>query len=115
MRWNIVYYKSTKGISPVYDFIESLSVTTQAKISYTFDLLAQYGTALGPPHVKKLKGSDLWELRILGTTNVRIFYVARTGKTFLLIHGFVKKSQKTAKKEIKVALKRMVEYRARKK
>lgn len=110
--WDIVYYQSkNEGNFPVYDFIESLDVRLQSKISNTFDLLEEYGINLGLPHVKKMSGYDFWELRILGNDNIRIFYVAVTDRKFLLLHGFLKKKRKTDKKEIKIALNRLKEFR----
>lgn len=113
MNWHIIYYETPQGNSPVYDFIEGVTVKIQAKIANTLDLLEQYGTTLGAPHVKKLTSYSLWELRILGTDNIRIFYIAHTGKVFLLLHGFIKKKQKTDKKEIRIALDRLREYQSR--
>jgi phage-related protein len=113
MNWTILYYETLQGNSPVYDFIDKLHPKIQAKVANTFDLLEQYGTLLGAPHVKKITSYSFWELRILGTDNVRIFYVAYTEKTFLLLHGFLKKKQKTDKKELKVAQERLSEYKSR--
>lgn len=111
-RWNILYYQEAyQQTSPVYDFIESLNDRAQAKVSNTFDLLSMYGMKLGLPHVKKIRGTDLWELRILGNDNIRIFYIAVSGSAFLLLHGFVKKKQKTDKKEIDTAVNRLLKYR----
>lgn len=112
--WNIIYYESSSGNIPVYDFIESLSPIAKSKVSNTFDLLTEYGVKLGPPHVKKVVGTDLWELRILGGDSIRIFYIATSVKVFLLLHGFFKKSQKAPKKELKIALARLKEYKSKK-
>ncbi len=111
--WNIVYYESLSGDIPVYDFIENLSPTAKSKVSNTFDLLAEHGIKLGLPHVKKVTGTKLWELRILGGDSIRVFYVATSGRTFLMLHGFIKKSQKAPKKEIKIAIARLKEYKSR--
>ncbi len=82
----------------------------QAKISNTFDLLLEFGIRLGLPHVKKVVNTNLWELRIVGGDNIRIFYVASSGKKFLLLHGFVKKTQKTNKNELKTAIFRLKKF-----
>lgn len=111
--WRIVYFETPSGGLPVYDFIESLNLDTQSKVSNTLDLVSEYGIRLGAPHIKKVTGTDLWELRILGKDSIRIFYVTVTGKTFLLLHGFIKKSQKAPKKELKVALSRLKDYKTR--
>ena len=112
--WNIVYYESLGGNIPVYDFIESLSPVAKSKVSNTLDLLTEYGIKLGLPHVKKVAGTELWELRILGGDSIRIFYIATSGRAFLMLHGFIKRSQKAPKKDIKIALARLKEYKFRK-
>jgi len=108
--WKIIYYHGSNGREPIYDFIESLNPNAQAKVSNTFDLLLQFGIRLGLPHVKKVTNTDLWELRVLGGDNIRIFYVASSGKKFLLLHGFIKKTKKTDKKELKIAVSRLKDF-----
>ncbi|HCS78130.1 TPA: type II toxin-antitoxin system RelE/ParE family toxin [Patescibacteria group bacterium] len=112
--WKIKYYAPLNSTSPVYEFIESLSEIAQSKIYQTFELLIEYNVLLRGPHVKKVIGTALWELRILGADSIRIFYIAIEGSTFLLLHGFKKKQQKTPQKEIQTAIKRLAEYRSRK-
>ncbi len=112
--WNIVYYQTPQqSSSPVYDFINSLDANAKSKVINTINLLESYGIRLDPPHAKKLTGTDLWELRISGQDNIRILYIAVTGKNFLLLHGFNKKKQKTDKREVETALARLKEYRSR--
>jgi phage-related protein len=111
-KWKIDYYETPQGKFPVFDFIESLNVVAKSKISNTLDMLSEFGILLRLPRVKKVKGTSLWELRILGSDNIRIFYITKSGKSFLLLHGFVKKKQKTDKKEIKIALHRLKNYMA---
>ena len=111
-KWKIVYFHDTKGNEPVYEFIESLNSNAQAKLSNTFDLLSEFGTRLGSPHIKKVVNTDFWELRILGADNIRIFYIASFGHQFLLLHCFIKKTQKTDKKELKIAISRLKEFRS---
>lgn len=113
-KWSIKIYESSSGDKPVEDFIKSLDEKAQTKMARTFDHLEEFGTALGQPHMKKLVGTSLWELRILGSDSIRIFYVTVTVKTFLLLHGFKKKTQKTPRKEIVIAEKRLNEYQTRK-
>ena len=113
-QWKINYYVASLGkLSPLIPFIENLPEKTQSKLSNTFSLLQEFGNHVGPPHVKKLTGTPLWELRILGQDNIRIFYIISGKETFLLLHGFVKKKQKTSIKEIKIALARLKEYKSR--
>jgi len=86
-------------------FIKSLQKPTIAKVLRTIDLLEQFGEKLGPPHTKKI-ATHLFELRIPGRQEVRIFYSFHKSQIFLL-QGFVKKSQKTPRKEIRIALQRL--------
>ncbi|MFA5932571.1 MAG: type II toxin-antitoxin system RelE/ParE family toxin [Microgenomates group bacterium] len=112
--WNIRYYQAPQqSTPPVYDFINNLDANAKYKVINTINLLESYGIRLGPPHAKKLTGTDLWELRILGQDNIRILYIAISGKNFLLLHGFNKKKQKTDKREVDIALVRLKEYKSR--
>ena len=104
--WQIEYYKNQRGKEPVLDFIESLPVRSQTKVGASIKLLEELGIEIGAPHVKKIFGTKIWELRILGENSVRIFYISKVDRVFWLLHGFVKKSQKTPKNELFVALKR---------
>lgn len=112
-KWGIEYYETASGSIPVKEFIEKLDVIARSKVADALDLLEGYGISLGLPHSKKVVGTQLWELRIVGGNNIRIFYISKTGRAFLLLHGFQKKKQKTDTKEIKVALKRLDDYRQR--
>ncbi len=112
-RWKVVLYGSPSGDYPVQEFIDSLEIKAQVKVRNTVKLLQEFGIRLGLPHVKKLTGTDLWELRILGSDSLRLVYVAVTGRTFVLLHGFKKKKDKTPQKEIRIAEDRLAEYRSR--
>ena len=90
-KWKIELYENERDEKPVEEFFDSLDKKTRLKIARAFELLETFGLAGVYPHVKKLTGSDLWEYRILGSDSIRIFYVAVTGKTFLILHGFKKK------------------------
>ena len=113
--WDIVYYQTPQSkVFPVYDFINSLDLKAKSKVINTINLLESYGTRLRLPHAKKLTGTDLWELRILGSDSIRILYVTVVDKKFLLLHGFLKKKQRIDAGEIKTALERLKEYSSRK-
>ncbi len=61
------------------------------------------------PHIKKLTGTPLWEIRILGEDSIRILYVTKQEKKIILLHAFVKKTDQTPKKEIDISLARLSE------
>ena len=82
-------------------FIESLETKTIAKTLRTIDLLEKFGNRLAMPHSKKMSGS-LFELRVRGQQEIRIFYCFHKNAIHLL-HGFIKKSQKIPNKELRLA------------
>jgi phage-related protein len=84
----------------------------QARILQYIDLLEDFGLSLGEPHVAKV--SDVWELKVRsGTERYRILYFAYTGRRFILLHAFLKKTKKTPAAELRIAENRMKEYRDR--
>lgn len=112
-QWKVLLYSTPQGDKPVNEFIRSLELKAQTKVYNALEFLKSYGISVGPPHIKKLTGTNLWELRILGSDSIRILYVAITSKTFLLLHGFKKKKDKTPPKEIGIAEDRLAEFRSR--
>lgn len=62
------------------------------------------------PHLKKLSGTPFWEIRILGQDNPRIIYVLLIQSRILLLHGFIKKKQKTPLKDLETASKRHQQF-----
>ncbi len=81
-KWKILLYRTLQGNSPVKEFIDGLELKTQSKIYDAINLLRDFGSRLGSPHIKKLTGTELWELRILGADSIRVLYIAVTSKTF---------------------------------
>ncbi len=88
--WKIVYWSQDNRESPIYSFIQNLPYKTRQKVYYALELLSEFNIQLRSPHVKKVTGTKLWELRILGEDSSRIFYIAVIEKQFLLLHGFLK-------------------------
>jgi phage-related protein len=106
MLTKILYYTTPSGQNPIDKFLNPLSGKQQAKILRVFQSIKDYGLQSILPHVKKLAGTPLWEIRILGQDNLRVIYVVPLQDTVLILHGFIKKTQKTPKKEIETALNR---------
>lgn len=102
----VIYYLTPQNENPVGKFLDSLSAKQQGKILRILRYILEYGLISVLPHVKKLTGTPLWEIRILGQDNIRILYIVPHLDTVLILHGFIKKKQKTPKKEISLALKR---------
>lgn len=91
--------------SDLEKFIHSLEKPTIAKVLRVIDLLEMFGPHLGMPHAKKV-ANRLFELRIRGRQEVRIFYTFNK-KFIILLRGFLKKSEKTPQKEISEALRNL--------
>lgn len=108
--WSIVFYLDQRGKSPPLDFINSLPMMEQAKIRNALRLLTEFGTQLTMPHARHIEGK-LWELR---PGSVRLFYFTYINQQFVILHGYIKKSNKAPTNEIELALKRMKEMNERK-
>jgi phage-related protein len=110
MAWIVEYYTDAKGREPVAEFIDALPIGTQAKVFRLIDLLARHHVLLKEPYTRQLKGK-LRELRVVDAIGkMRVLYFAYTGKRFILLHGFVKKTKKTPRREIDIAENRMQDY-----
>jgi len=86
-------------------FIQRLEPMTIAKILRTIDLLERFGHALQMPHAKKIS-RGVFELRIKGRQEVRIFYTFHRNAAVLL-HGYIKKSDRIPAKELAVVAAKM--------
>ncbi len=114
-QWKVEFYKFPNGNSPVLEWFKSQEPKVTAKFARIFDLLQEQGTAVGKPYVAPL-ADKLYEIRVEQDTNIyRILYFAYTGKRFIMVHGFQKKTQKTPKKELDLAQERMSAFLAEEK
>ena len=105
MPWQINAYHSSADHIPVFEFIETLDQSTQQKISRLIDYLENNGPYVHMPHSKQLE-SNLYELRIKGKQEVRIF-CCFVNQTIYLLHGMIKKTNKTPKNDLVIAKERM--------
>lgn len=83
----------------------------RTKILSYIQALAQYGTRIGQPTVKHIEGS-IWELRPLRN---RIFFFYWKDNTFVLLHHFIKKTQKTPARELEQARLKLKDFLERSK
>lgn len=111
--WNIIFYEKEDGTRPIQEFLDQLPVKHNAKALRDIDILEKYGTALTEPHVKHISGK-LWELRIRLANDIsRIFYFIPIGNNIVLLHGFVKRIQKTLSREVETANNYLNDYQRR--
>ncbi|MDL1898301.1 type II toxin-antitoxin system RelE/ParE family toxin [Anaerolineae bacterium CFX7] len=113
-RWSVVYYQDAQGRRPAQEFLLSLSATARAAVFHDINQLEEFGLLIGAPTVRPIEGiRKLWELRVKTADGaVRLFYVARTERRFVILHGFIKKTAKTPQKELNLARKRLREVLA---
>lgn len=89
--------------------IEAWPVDVLADYAHLVELLTEYGPNLRLPHSRAM-GDGLFELRPRGRSGIgRAFYCFLVGKRVVVVHAFVKKTQQTPDKELKLARKRMKE------
>lgn len=108
VEWRILTYETNRGGKPVDKFIKKQQPQARSKIAHNVRLLRQYGNMLGMPHSKTL-GGGLYELRVRGKEELRMFYCFAKHKTIYLLHAFKKQKQQTSHKELELALSRMKE------
>ena len=107
-RWHIEYYTTSRGASPVRDFINGLSVKERARTDHFLHLLADLGTELKLPHATPLKGhKPLWELRPMPH---RLIYFLHTNHRFIILHAFTKKRNETERRHIETAERHMSDF-----
>jgi phage-related protein len=89
--------------------IESWPVEVVADYARLAELLAEHGPNLRLPHSRAL-GEGLFELRPRGRSGIgRAFYGFLLAKRIVVVHAFIKKTQETPDKELKLARKRVKE------
>lgn len=106
--WTILTFETSSKEKPVDEFIKKQQPQARSKIAHNIRLLRQYGNMLGLPHSKAL-GDGLYELRIRGKEELRVFYCFVQQKTIYLLHACKKQKQQTPKKDLALALFRMKE------
>ena len=117
MGWQVEYYKKENGEIPVLKYLLSLDAKMRSKAFSEIELLERHGSDLREPYVKAIKGAKyrgLLELRVKFSSNIsRIFYFTYSRKTFVLLHGFTKKSKQIPTKELERALRYKADYERR--
>ena len=113
--YNVEFYRNARGDEPVRQYLAELADKASTskdsriklnKIVAYIDFLAEHGTRIGEPVTKHLE-DEIWELRPFRD---RILYFFWKNDTFVLLHHFVKKTQKTPEREIEQAKRNMINY-----
>ena len=102
---SVVFYRTEAGSEPVRDWLRELTVEDRKAIGIDIKTV-QYGWPLGMPLVRKME-PGLWEVRCdIADGIARVLFTAKGGQ-MVLLHGFVKKTQKTPDNELKTARNRL--------
>ncbi len=109
LRLKVVFYKTEMGNEPVREWLLSLSSEDRKTIGEDVKTV-QFGWPLGMPVVRKLD-KGLWEVRSrLHNRIARVLFTVDEN-VMVLVHGFVKKSQKTPQKDLELAKSRVAQLR----
>lgn len=82
-----------------------------ARYLHLTDRMLQYGPDLGMPHTRAM-GGGLFELRLKSQEGIaRVFYCTVVERRIVMLHQFVKKTEKTPPRELVVARQRMKEWK----
>ncbi len=104
VNWTVLVDKRVEA------WLNDIAKDIKARIINIVDLLNEHGPQnVREPYVKHIKGR-LFEIRAKGKDGIaRVFYFTMTDRKIVLLHGFIKKTQKTPEKELKIAIVRMKE------
>lgn len=106
MDYEIVYYSAA-----VQERIVELPDTLAARYVVLTRRMVALGPNLGEPHTKAF-GNGLFELRLKGAEGIaRVFFCTLVGKRIVMLHSFVKKSERTPLRERQIAEARMKEIK----
>ncbi|WP_394181687.1 type II toxin-antitoxin system RelE/ParE family toxin [Marinomonas posidonica] len=106
MNWKIEFY------SGVDESILKMPPRIQARMIRLLELMEKHGANLGPPHTESM-GDGLFEVRAKAQEGIgRGLFCYLKGQRIILLHAFVKKSQKTPKRELELAKRRQQEVQS---
>jgi len=106
VKWRVVFYSAV-----LQEQLLQLPAGFVARFLRYAERMEFYGPDLGMPHTRAM-GSGLFELRLKAADGIaRVFYCTLVGRRIVMLHQFIKKSEKTPRKELEIARKRMREVK----
>lgn len=103
----VLFFKSETGREPVREWLKSLPDEERKTIGVDI-LKVQYAWPIGKPLVDNL-GNAIWEIRSRFPNRIARLFAIVEGE-IILLHGFIKKQQKTPVPELNLAKKRLRQY-----
>ena len=107
--FEIIFFESENGNQPAREFIKGL-IKEDKKVVGADIRVVQTSFPIGLPLVRKIK-PGLWEIRSDIKDGISRVFFTFVNEEIILLHGLVKKTQKTPQKEIDVAMVRMKEFK----
>lgn len=105
--YEISYYSDD-----VFENIEQWPPRIAASYARITDRIIENGPNLGMPYTEAM-GEGLFEIRARGVEGIgRAFFCTLVGRRIVILHSFIKKTQKTPKKELEIARQRMIEVKS---
>ena len=108
-RWR--YYATGRGRHPVREFLDALPSDDRATVLGALRIVRQVGL-----HAARHVEGDVYEVRVaIPDRIIRVLFAqeGRRGQVLLALSGFVKKTRKTPREEVAIALARLRDWRAR--
>jgi phage-related protein len=109
LRLKVVFYKSQNGKEPVRDWLKALPLQDRKTLGEDIKTL-QFGWPLGMPLVRKLE-PGLWEIRSNISSGIARVLFTTQPELLVLLHAFVKKTDKTPLDDLSLARKRLSQVR----
>ena len=107
MSWKITFFNSK-----VEAEILAFPVVILANLLHILEMIEEYGPVIGKPHTAPMGGDGLFEIRAKGKEGIgRALFCILKGEEIVILHAFIKKTQKTPKKELEKARRRLKEIR----
>ena len=108
-KWEVVLYASKDGRDSVVQEIDDFGENDAVKVFKVVELLKKYGHSVLETHIKHID-EKIWEIKI---DRYRVLYFLYENQHYILIRAFIKKTQKTPKREIEIAERRYADYVSR--
>lgn len=106
MNWTITYYSDS-----VQEEILTMPAGFLGRYLRYSDRMEVYGPDIGMPHTRTM-GEGLFELRLKAAEGIaRVFYCTIVGKKIMMLHQYIKKTDKTPSRELTTARRRMKEIK----
>lgn len=115
--YQIIFYRNTHGQSEVKQHILNLKNSSNnkfaqaefKKITNYLTLLSEYGLSLSTPYIKYIE-NQIWELRPMHN---RILFASYSNNRFIILSIFLKRTQKTPRREIEKAKRNFIDFKRR--